>query len=85
MQGWSKVPDDSGDTFILCRSANRREKEAAMHERFERKMEDGLKRLSSPLQTPGLVRNLFAHGGREQHRQCPNRFHASPQSSGRPT
>jgi transposase len=40
------APDGSNDTFILCRSAERREKEAAMHDRFERKMEDGLARLA---------------------------------------
>ena len=40
------APDGTNDTFILCRSADRREKEAAMHERFERKMEDGLGRLA---------------------------------------
>ena len=40
------APDGSRDTFILCRSADRREKEAAMHDRFERKMEDGLGRLA---------------------------------------
>ena len=40
------APDGTTDTFILCRSADRREKEAAMHDRFERKMEDGLGRLA---------------------------------------
>jgi transposase len=43
------APDGSNDTFILCRSANRREKEAAMHDRFERKMEGGLARLTAAI------------------------------------
>jgi hypothetical protein len=38
-------PDGSEDTFILCRSADRRLKEKAMHERFEKKMEEGLERM----------------------------------------
>ena len=43
------APDGTNDTFILCRSADRREKEAAMHDRFERKMEDGLGRLAAAI------------------------------------
>ncbi len=39
------APDGSQDTFILCRSAQRQEKEAAIHQRFEEKMEEGLTRL----------------------------------------
>lgn len=33
---------DGTETFILCRSADRRAKEQAMHERFERRIEEGL-------------------------------------------
>jgi transposase len=36
---------DDEETFILCRSAKRREKENAMHERFERRIEDGLMKM----------------------------------------
>jgi transposase len=43
------APDGGSDTFILCRSAQRREKEAAIHDRFERKMEEGLERLQRAL------------------------------------
>ena len=43
------APDGSRDTFILCRSAQRQEKEAAIHLRFEQKMEDGLRRLQSAI------------------------------------
>jgi transposase len=36
-------PSEGGEeTFILCRSARRGEKENAMHERFERRIEEGL-------------------------------------------
>ena len=35
-------PDGGTETFILCRSAARREKEKAMHEKFEKRIEDGL-------------------------------------------
>jgi transposase len=41
---------DGDETFILCRSADRREKEKAMHERFENRIEEGLARLSRRLQ-----------------------------------
>jgi hypothetical protein len=34
------------ETFILCRSAQRREKEQAMHERFEKRIEGGLEKLA---------------------------------------
>ena len=35
-------PDGGTETFILCRSADRRQKEKAMHERFEKRIEEGL-------------------------------------------
>lgn len=39
-------PSEGGEeTFILCRSAKRQEKEHAMHERFERRIEDGLAKM----------------------------------------
>ena len=34
------------ETFILCRSAQRREKEKAIHDRFERRIESGLERVA---------------------------------------
>lgn len=43
-----KGPDDD-ETFILCRSRERREKEKAMHDRFEKRIEEGLVRLRSRL------------------------------------
>ena len=41
---------DGDETFILCRSQDRREKEKAMHDRFEKRIEDGLVRLSGRLE-----------------------------------
>ena len=35
-------PDGGTETFILCRSAARRQKEKAMHEKFEKRIEEGL-------------------------------------------
>ena len=40
-------PDGSDETFILCRSQDRRKKEQAMHERFEKRIEEGLKKIES--------------------------------------
>jgi transposase len=41
-------PSPEGDeTFVLCRSRDRREKEKAMHGRFEQRIEDGLRRLEA--------------------------------------
>jgi transposase len=58
-QDWTQVengvevklrPGPGGDeTFILCRSAARREKEKAMHGRFERRIEEALARLAGRL------------------------------------
>ncbi len=39
-------PDGGAETFILCRSADRRQKEKAMHERFEKRIEEGLTSLA---------------------------------------
>jgi len=37
---------DGSETFILCRSTDRREKEKAMHARFEKRIEAGLARIA---------------------------------------
>jgi transposase len=47
-------PEGKQDTFILCRSTDRQQKEAAIHERFERRMEDGLARLTRAIQSGRL-------------------------------
>jgi transposase len=41
------APDGSRETFILCRSAARREKEHAMHDRFMQRLETGLEKLKA--------------------------------------
>jgi transposase len=40
-------PDGSDETFILCRSQDRRKKEQAIHERFEKRIEEGLKKIEA--------------------------------------
>jgi len=40
---------DGGETFVLCRSAERRAKEQAMHERFQKRIEDKLNSLQRRL------------------------------------
>jgi len=40
-------PDGGGETFILCRSRDRREKERAMHVRFEKRIEEGLTKIAA--------------------------------------
>lgn len=47
-------PDRSQDTFILCRSSDRRQKEAAIHDRFESKLEERLDRLKNSVETGRL-------------------------------
>lgn len=59
-QGWSEVepgvevktvPSPEGEeTFVLCRSADRRAKERAMHDRFVARIEEGLKKAENRLQ-----------------------------------
>jgi len=57
-EGWETVregvevkicaaPDGSTDHFVLCRSQARREKEQAMHARFEQRIEEGLTKLAA--------------------------------------
>ncbi len=38
---------DGDETFVLCRSRDRREKEKAMHGRFEQRIEEGLRRIEA--------------------------------------
>lgn len=62
------APEGSPDTFILCRSAERREKEAAIHARFEKRFEEGLQRLKAAVAS-GRVRSrdqVFRRLGRLQ-------------------
>lgn len=41
---------EGDETFVLCRSADRREKEAAMHVRFRTRIEEGLRTLSARIE-----------------------------------
>jgi len=59
-RGWKRVREglevklcegpDGKEVFILCRSKDREKKEAATHERFSRRIEDGLERLERRLE-----------------------------------
>lgn len=61
-EDWTKVRDglevklcqdpegQSQETFILCRSADRARKEQAMHERFEKRIEEGLAKIQKACQ-----------------------------------
>jgi transposase len=40
-------PDDERETYILCRSQDRREEEKAMHERFEQRIDTALEKLKT--------------------------------------
>jgi transposase len=48
------APDASQDTFILCRSTDRRQKEAAIHDRFEKRMEERLTRIQAAVDSGRL-------------------------------
>jgi transposase len=45
---------DGDEMFVLCRSRDRREKEKAMHGRFEQRIEEGLQRLAASCQRQRL-------------------------------
>jgi transposase len=63
---------DGRETFILCRSDQRREKEKAMHDRFEKRIEDGLlsmvkaceKRKQDPIAIARRVGRLMGQNSR---------------------
>ena len=56
------VPSADGEeTFILARSAERREKEKAIHERFVQRMEEGLQKLQAAMESGRLHDESTAH------------------------
>ncbi len=65
-------PEGGTETFILCRSADRQAKEKAMHQRFEKRIEEGLtslsklagKRLMTAVQLAGRVGRLLGQNTR---------------------
>jgi transposase len=48
------APDGRKDTFVLCRSTDRRQKEAAIHDRFERTIEERLTRIHAAVESGRL-------------------------------
>jgi hypothetical protein len=64
---WSEVADglevqrvdspDGRETFVVCRSADRRQKERAIHERFVRRIEGGLTKVRQELAGAGKRRD----------------------------
>jgi len=81
-QEWKQVPEglevrlclapQGEEVFILCRSAERQEQEKAIHDRFERRIEEGLnriqagcgKRKGSPTQVAQRVGRLLGENSR---------------------
>ncbi len=51
---------DGSETFLLCRSASRIEKEKAMHERFSKRIEEGLQSLARRIEKSKTVLNRGA-------------------------
>src|SRR5437867_6179250 len=73
------VGPDGVETFVLIRSVERREKERAMHDRFARRIEDGLTRLAGRVQRarrPLDVRRLERQVGRllERNQRAAGRY-----------
>jgi len=73
------VGPDGLETFVLIRSVERREKERAMHERFARRIEDGLDRLGRRIRharRPLDVRRLERQLGRllERNQRAASRY-----------
>src|SRR5207249_1305536 len=73
------VGPDGIETFVLIRSVERREKERAMHERFARRIEDGLTRLGERIgraRRPLDVRRLERQLGRllERNQRAAGRY-----------
>ncbi|MDP3767727.1 MAG: IS1634 family transposase, partial [Dehalococcoidia bacterium] len=72
------VGPDGVETFVLIRSVERREKERAMHERFSRRIEDGLTRLGRRL---AQARRSLDRGRLE--RQVGRLLERNPRAAGR--
>ncbi len=54
-------PDGGTETFILCRSTARREKEKAMHEKFEKRIEEGLTSLKKLAEKRSMTAVELSH------------------------
>jgi len=53
------APDGQGEIFILCRSRDRREKEAAMHRRFEERIEKELEKIQASCRKRGWKKEVI--------------------------
>jgi transposase len=71
---------DGSETFLLCRSAHRREKEQAMHERFSKRIEEGLQSLARRIEKS---RKLLDRG--ELERQIGRLLERNSRAAGRYT
>jgi hypothetical protein len=75
---------DGEETFVLCRSRDRREKEKAMHGRFEQRIEEGLRRIEASCQRQRLEPLVVAQRlGRlmGQNSRAAGLFHTEVQTS----
>jgi len=54
-------PEGGTETFILCRSAARREKEKAMHDRFEKRIKEGLASLAKLAEKRSMTAVQLSH------------------------
>ena len=70
---------DGNETFLLCRSASRSEKEKAMHERFSRRIENGLQSLGRRIEKSkkGLERGEIERQIGGCWGKTPGRLHAT--------
>lgn len=71
---------DGSETFLLCRSASRMEKEQAMHERFSKRIEEGLQSLARRIEKS---RKLLDRG--ELERQIGRLLERNSRAAGRYT
>jgi transposase len=74
----AKLAHDGTETFVLCRSAERRQKEKAMHERFSLHIEEGLRRLARRIEK---ARRKLDHSPLE--RQIGRLFERNSRAAGR--
>ena len=74
----AKLAHDGPETFVLCRSAERRQKEKAMHERFSLHIEEGLGRLARRIEK---ARRKLDHSPLE--RQIGRLFERNSRAAGR--
>ena len=62
-------PDGGQETYILCRSRDRREKEKAMHERFEQRIDEALEKVAGKLPEAEVEEGRHRSPDRPDHGQ----------------